>query len=142
MFQTKVVDKIKTHILCSIFFSENRAVYEIMWKQDGTARQAIDTTYVIWRMRSACWITNATNMHSEYVIFTAFSRQRWLRERASILCYTHIACLLEFIQIRFRALKEESLLLLQGYFEAHYLHDPFDYLFFVPRIVMALNLSK
>ena len=32
MFQTKVVDKIKTHILCSIIFSENRAVYEILWK--------------------------------------------------------------------------------------------------------------
>jgi hypothetical protein len=33
MFQTKVVEKIKTHVLCSItFFTENRAVYEIMWK--------------------------------------------------------------------------------------------------------------
>ena len=33
MFQTKVVEKIKTHILWSVtFFSENRAVYEIMWK--------------------------------------------------------------------------------------------------------------
>jgi hypothetical protein len=30
----KVVEKIKTHVLCSInfFFSENRAVYDIMWK--------------------------------------------------------------------------------------------------------------
>jgi hypothetical protein len=33
MFQTKVVEKIKTHILCSItFFSEIRDVYEILWK--------------------------------------------------------------------------------------------------------------
>jgi len=33
MFQTKVVDKIKTHILCSItFFSENSTVHEIMWE--------------------------------------------------------------------------------------------------------------
>jgi len=32
MFQTKVVEKIKTHILCSVFFFfENRALYEIMW---------------------------------------------------------------------------------------------------------------
>jgi len=29
MFQTKVVDKIKTHFVFSIFFSENLAVYEI-----------------------------------------------------------------------------------------------------------------
>ena len=33
IFQTKVVQKIKTHILYSnFFFPENRAVYEIMWK--------------------------------------------------------------------------------------------------------------
>jgi len=32
MFQTKVVEKIKTHILCAITFSENRALYEIMRK--------------------------------------------------------------------------------------------------------------
>jgi hypothetical protein len=28
----KFVEKIKTHILCSVTFSENRAVYEIMSK--------------------------------------------------------------------------------------------------------------
>ena len=33
MFQTEVVEKIKTHILCSvIFLSENRAVCEVTWK--------------------------------------------------------------------------------------------------------------
>jgi hypothetical protein len=32
MFQTKVVQKIKTHILCSIIFFENYAINEIMWK--------------------------------------------------------------------------------------------------------------
>jgi len=34
MFQIKVVEKIKTHILCSVtlFFSENRVFYEITWK--------------------------------------------------------------------------------------------------------------
>jgi len=33
MFQTKVAEKIKTHILCSTVFSfENYAFYEIMWK--------------------------------------------------------------------------------------------------------------
>jgi len=34
MFQTKIVEKIKTHTLCSVtFFFENRAAYEIMWKK-------------------------------------------------------------------------------------------------------------
>jgi hypothetical protein len=33
MFQAKFLEKIKAHILCSIiFFSKNRAVYEIKWK--------------------------------------------------------------------------------------------------------------
>jgi hypothetical protein len=33
MFQTKFVQKIKTHIVCSVtFVPQNRAVYEIMWK--------------------------------------------------------------------------------------------------------------
>jgi hypothetical protein len=30
--QAKVVGKIRTQILCSITFSENCAVYEVMWK--------------------------------------------------------------------------------------------------------------
>jgi hypothetical protein len=42
-------------------------------------------------MRFACWITKATDTHSEYVILSAFPRQKWLRVRA--LLYTHIACL-------------------------------------------------
>jgi hypothetical protein len=29
----------------------------------------------IWRMRIACWITNTTNTHSEYVILIALARQ-------------------------------------------------------------------
>ena len=43
MFQTKVVEKIKTHILCSVtFFFETPAVYEIMWNKYGRAGQATD----------------------------------------------------------------------------------------------------
>jgi hypothetical protein len=44
-------------------------------------------------MRIACWITKATDTHSEYVILIAFPRQQWLNERASVLRYTYIACL-------------------------------------------------
>jgi hypothetical protein len=47
----------------------------------------------IWRMRIECWITRATNTHSQYVILIAFPLQQWLRERASILRYTYVACL-------------------------------------------------
>jgi len=44
----------------------------------GKAGQAtVDN--VLWLMRLACWITNATDTHSEY----AFPRQQWSREGAS-----------------------------------------------------------
>jgi hypothetical protein len=33
MFYTKVVEKTKTHIPCSVTFSENRTVYETMSKK-------------------------------------------------------------------------------------------------------------
>jgi hypothetical protein len=36
-FQTKVVEKIKTFILCSVTFLLNRAVLEIMWNNDNMA---------------------------------------------------------------------------------------------------------
>jgi hypothetical protein len=57
-----------------------------------TAGEATDEN-TIWRTLFACWITKATNTDSEYVILIAFPRQQWLRERASILGYTYISCL-------------------------------------------------
>ena len=57
MFQRKVVQKIKTHILRSVtHFFENRALYEIMWKNVVELERPQIT---IWRMRIACWVTNA-----------------------------------------------------------------------------------
>jgi hypothetical protein len=47
----------------------------------GGTRQATDDN-IIRRMRFACWVTKATDTHSEYVPLTAFPRQQWLRERA------------------------------------------------------------
>ena len=61
MFQSKVVEKIKTHIFCSIhFFFENRTVCEIMWGKVG--QTAEDSK--IRRMRFACRIPKATNTHN------------------------------------------------------------------------------
>jgi len=50
----------------------------------------------MWRMRFACWISKATNIHSKYVILAAFPLRQRLNERASMWCYTHIACLSKF----------------------------------------------
>ena len=55
----------------------------------GTPGQATDDS-IIRRMRFACWITKATDTHSEYFILLALPGQQWLRELASFLRYTHI----------------------------------------------------
>ena len=62
MFQTKVVEKIKTHILCSItfFFFENRAVCENVEKYCRAGQATDDNT-----RRIACWIPNATDTHTQ-----------------------------------------------------------------------------
>jgi hypothetical protein len=44
----------------------------------------------IWLMRIACWIPEATNTQSEYVIVIAFPLQQWLHERAFLLRETYI----------------------------------------------------
>ena len=77
MFQTKVVEKIKTHFMLNKFFSENRAVYEIMWKNMVERDRP-----QIRRMRVACWIRKATNIHSQYVTLITFPQQQWLHGRA------------------------------------------------------------
>jgi len=53
----------------------------------------------VWRMRIACWITKATNTHSEYVILIAFPLQQWLHERSSMSRYTFIACVVLIVSV-------------------------------------------
>jgi hypothetical protein len=59
-----------------------------MW--DGGAGQATDD--IIWCM-GLCWVTKATDTHSEYVTLIAFPGQQWLQEHTSMLHYTYIASL-------------------------------------------------
>jgi hypothetical protein len=40
---------------------------------------------IIWHMRFACYLTKATDIHSECAIFFVCPRQRWFRGRASAL---------------------------------------------------------
>ena len=72
-------------------FSENRAIYEKMRKSTAQADRPQMTT--IRHMRFACWITKATNTQSEHITFIDFPRQQRVRERALILFYTYIVCL-------------------------------------------------
>jgi hypothetical protein len=77
MFQTKVVEKIKTYFVFNRFFF---LLFFLLWDNVGkfcTARQPTDDNR-IRRMRFACWIIKATNTHSEYVILIAFPPQQYL----------------------------------------------------------------
>ena len=69
MFQTNLIQKIKTHILRSIFFFEN---HEIMWKNmEETDRPQMK----IWRLRIACWIPKTTNAHVSICNTYSFSTE-------------------------------------------------------------------
>jgi hypothetical protein len=101
MFQTKVVEKTKTHILCPVTFSEKScSLWDSGGKYGGRVRQVTDHN-IIRYISFACCITKATDTYSEYEIFIAFPRQKWLRERASVLRYKYIASIFYF---KFRGL--------------------------------------
>jgi len=62
-------------LLCSIIFLflESRVVSQIRWKNIAESSRPQMT---IWHMRIACCIPKATNKHSQYVIFIAFTQQQ------------------------------------------------------------------
>jgi hypothetical protein len=65
MFQKKVLEKIETHILCSIAYFWKLCLYETMWKnivEPGRHQMTV------WHMHFACWIRKATNTYWDYVI--------------------------------------------------------------------------
>ena len=72
MFQTKVGEKLKAHILCAImFFPQKLCRLRDNVEKYGTTRQATDDN-MVQCMHFACWITKATDTHSECVILFAF----------------------------------------------------------------------
>jgi hypothetical protein len=78
------VEKIKTHILFSVIFFENCAIYEIKRKNIVEPDRPQMT---VWYLHIVCWITKATNTHSEqaYVILIAFPWQQLLHKCTSVL---------------------------------------------------------
>jgi len=74
-----------THFTFSNFFCFSKITqYCRNWQaKDGNT---------MWHTRITCWITKATNTHSEYVTLTDFLLQQWLHECNSILHYMHTAC--------------------------------------------------
>jgi hypothetical protein len=58
----------------------------------GRGRQATDDD-IIRRMRISCWITKATDTHSEYVILIIFHGNNGYTDAPQYHVYMYIACL-------------------------------------------------
>ena len=83
MFHTKVVEKIKTHILCSMnLFVQKRVCYEIMWKKKKIQSDRLQMA-VMQLILFACGITKAKDTHY-------FSMATMVtRTRLNIALYVH-----------------------------------------------------
>ena len=83
-FRQNVVEKIKTHILCSITAFRKSCPLQESVEKYGRSRKATDDN-IIQHIRIALWTPEATDTNSEYEKLTAFPLQKWLQERASML---------------------------------------------------------
>jgi hypothetical protein len=91
MFQTEVIEKIETHILCSItFISPPKVVPFIRFVEKCSTGQATDDNVA----HAHCMPDTKGYKHIQYVVLIAFALQQWLHEHAVMLRYTYIACLL------------------------------------------------
>ena len=90
-------NKKKTHFVFNNIFFENRAFYEIMWKNMvETGRPHMR----IWYMRIVCWIPEATNTNSQYVILLAFSTATMVAWKGLNFTSSFSVFLVTFIFIR------------------------------------------
>jgi len=65
---------------------------------------------IIRRMHFACWIAKDTDTHSEYVILTTVIRRQCLLERASVLLYTYVSCLVTLTLLNFEVYHKNMIL--------------------------------
>jgi len=85
MFPTEFVERIKTHILCIIiFFSENRAAYEIMWRgMVQTDRPQMTILYGARTLHAGWPYRNTLGI----IIFMAFPQQQWFRTYIALFLF-------------------------------------------------------
>ena len=76
---------------------ENRAVNEIMWKN------ILQRGRLQWKCGACALHARYLRLqtHTQYVILIAFPLQNWLHERAPILRYAYIACLVHFYYVEY-----------------------------------------
>ena len=95
----KFIEKIKTHILCSVTVFENRAVYEIMWKNIVERGRPQMT---VWHMRIACQTPKVTNTHTLNLGNTHCfpTATMVVRKRLNVTLYVHcLSCYVLFVSM-------------------------------------------
>ena len=109
IFQTKVLEKIKTHILCLVIFFLQKS-YRLWDNVGGKNIVELDRSKMtIWRMRIARWILKATDPHSEYVILIPLPQQQWLYEHTLVLLYKYVAWLVRCFTLGQEAVQNVSM---------------------------------
>jgi hypothetical protein len=113
MFQIKFVEKIKIHNLCSVtFFRKSCRLWDNVKKITWSQR-----TQIMWGLRVAYWISKLTRAQArlppcahtqthpdsdtrtqQNVLLIDLPQQQWLRESASLLRYTYIACIVVVLE--------------------------------------------
>ena len=87
-FQTNLHRKLNTYFVCVCFFLFRK--WRRLWdnvEKYCWAEQAIGAI-----LRGACQL-HSVNPHSQYLVIIAFTLQQWLQERASVLLYIYIVCI-------------------------------------------------
>jgi hypothetical protein len=84
-------------MFCNFFWKLCHSWYNV--EKYGRTRQATDEN-IIRHMCIACWITKATDIHSEYSILMV-SPWQWSHKHASKLCYIYSASLVSYKESQF-----------------------------------------
>jgi len=92
MFQTKLWRKSKYEFYVQQRFPK---VVPFMRQREKKMVHAGRPQMTIWRMRFTCWITKATDIHSEYVMLLLFHGNNCYTNVPTLYAYTYIACLIE-----------------------------------------------
>ena len=96
MFQTKAVEKIKTHISFSITFFFRKA-YHLWDNVENMIVQPVRLQMTTMRMRITCCIPKATNIHTHIMYYLLLFHCN--NGYASMLRYTYSACLVVIVCI-------------------------------------------
>ena len=95
-FLDKVLEKIKTHILCLITVSRTSCLLWDHAENYDIARQATNVN-IIGRMRSSCWLTRTTNTLRIWDTYCFCTATRVARKRFSF--FTCVSCSFHVVKI-------------------------------------------